>query len=131
MGAWGHGSFDNDDAGDWVWKLEEASDFDVVRSALEGVVSESEYLEAPICSEAVAAAEIVAAALGHPVAELPDEAGAWVEEHRDVPPDVVVLARQALAAIAAKSELRDLWAESGHLTEWQRSMADLAARIRG
>lgn len=30
MGAWGHGPFDNDDAGDWVWELEESEDFSVV-----------------------------------------------------------------------------------------------------
>ncbi|MCB9886839.1 MAG: DUF4259 domain-containing protein [Planctomycetes bacterium] len=131
MGAWGHGSFDNDDAGDWVWELEESSDFRVVKTALDAVVSESDHLEAPACSEAVAAAEIVAAALGRPVAELPDEARAWVEEHRDVPPDIAILARRAVTAIADKSELRDLWEESEYFAQWQSSMADLAARIAG
>jgi hypothetical protein len=30
MGAWGHDSFDNDDAGDWVYELEESSDMSVI-----------------------------------------------------------------------------------------------------
>ncbi len=131
MGAWGHGSFENDDAGDWVWELGEASDFGVVKTALDAVVSEDGYLEAPTCSEAIAAAEIVAAALGSPVAGLSDEAAAWVEEHRDVPADVVELARRALAVIQDKSELRELWEESQHFAEWESAMADLGARIAG
>ena len=130
MGAWGHGSFDNDDAGDWVWGLEEAADFEVVKAALDAVVSESDYFEAPTCSEAVASAEIVAAALGRPVEGLPEEAAAWVEQHRDVPPDLVALAQQAITRIADKSELRELWEESEHFAEWQSALGDLTARLR-
>ena len=130
MGAWGHGSFDNDDAGDWVWELEGAADFEVVETALAAVVSERDYLEAPTCSEALAAAEIVAAALGRPVDGLPEEAAAWVAQHRDVPPGVIALAQQAVTRIADQSELRELWEETEHFADWQGALADLAARIR-
>src|SRR5215468_1909995 len=63
MGAWGHGSFENDDAADWVHEFELQGASAVV-SALEYIsrFPEEEYLEAPGASVAIAAAEIVAAA---------------------------------------------------------------------
>jgi Domain of unknown function (DUF4259) len=63
MGAWGHGSFENDDAADWVHEFELQGASAVV-PAQESVskIPEDEYLEAPEASVAIAAAEIVAAA---------------------------------------------------------------------
>ena len=47
MGAWGHGSFENDGAADWVYELETAEDLAVVISALKRVAEAGdEYGEA-------------------------------------------------------------------------------------
>ena len=80
MGAWDIGPFDNDDAADWLFALEVSSDTATIAAAL-GVITDigNEYLEAPDCSNALAAVEIVAALRGHPIANLPDNAKAWVE----------------------------------------------------
>jgi hypothetical protein len=130
MGAWGHGPFENDDAGDWVWELEQSEDFSVVQAALEAATRPGvDYLEAPDCSIAVAAAEVVAATLGQPVAGLPAEVVAWVAARGAASPKIVGSARKAIAAIAAKSELRDLWEESDAFDAWSRSVQDLAARL--
>ncbi len=131
MGAWGHGPFENDDAGDWIAELEESEDFSVVQAALEAVVRPGTYLEAPECSTAIAAAEVVAASLGRPVTGLPEEAGAWIAARGAAPPRIVGLAKQALAAIRSESELRDLWEEGDGFDEWVKSMSDLEARIAG
>lgn len=132
MGTWGHGPFDNDDAGDWVWELEESQDFSAVQAALEAVTRPGiGYIEAPDCSTAVAAAEVVAASLGRPTPSLPKEATAWVASRGSPPKQVVALAKQALAAIKSKSELRDLWEESESFNEWVQSLAGLEARLAG
>ena len=132
MGAWGHGPFENDDAGDWVWELEESEDFSVVQAALETVTRPGiDYIEAPDCSVAVAAAEVVAASLGRPAPSLPEEATAWVADRGAPPKQLVALAKQALAAIKSKSELRDLWEESESFDEWVQSVAGLEARLAG
>lgn len=131
MGAWGVGSFENDDALDWAYKLEKAPDFGVVRSALEAVTEGDAHLHAPTCSEAIAAAEVVAAALGRPMKGLPEDVAAWSMEHRDVPPDLVVLARRALRAIESKSELRDLFEDTEYFAAWQETIRDLESRIAG
>ena len=47
MGAWGVGHFDNDDAGDWVWELEDTGTASPVTAAFAAVEAEANYLEAP------------------------------------------------------------------------------------
>jgi hypothetical protein len=37
MGAWGIGNFDNDDASDWVYELEEVEDMSLVEATLETI----------------------------------------------------------------------------------------------
>jgi hypothetical protein len=109
MGAWGAGSFENDDAMDWVIGLAQRSGDAVLRDALTpAATTDDRYLEAPECSVAIAAAEALAAARGHPNASLPDEVALWVREKPDVSADLVDLARSAVDRIVGKSELRDL-----------------------
>jgi hypothetical protein len=130
MGAWGAGSFENDDAMDWTVGLAEGSGDAVLREALTPVATtDDRYLEAPDCSIAIAAAEAVAAARGHPNVSLPDEVVRWVRNKPDLTVDLVVLARSAVDRIAGKSELRDLWDESDSAEAWRAAMTDLRGRL--
>src|SRR5918996_298232 len=65
MGAWGAGIFDNDDAADWVYELEQAGDDSVLAETLAAVANAGAdaYVEAPDAAAALAAAAVVAAAL--------------------------------------------------------------------
>lgn len=66
-GAWGSGSFENDDALDLSTNLAQQPDTALVYQTLRGAVRDrTAYLEAPDGSAAVAAAEVVAALKGHP-----------------------------------------------------------------
>jgi hypothetical protein len=128
MGAWGTGSFDNDDASDWIYELEESPDVAVVRRALD--IRSAPYLEAPEGSTAIAAAEVVAAARGRPAASLPDSVTAWVAEHGStVEESDVILAVAALDRVLADdSELRDLWAVTDE-DAWRDAVHDLQRRL--
>ena len=132
MGAWGAGPFENDDAGDWVWELEDDTDGSVIAATL-GVVVDTgadEYLEAPDANNAVAAAEIVASAQGRRHPDLPSEARAWLDAHAGlIDRQLVTLARTAVTRVAESSEARDLWDEAGD-TEWGPYIADLITRLR-
>lgn len=77
-GAWESGSFDNDDAMDWVATCARSSGTSAIGKTLE-MSLESAYLEAPEASEAIAAAEVVAAARGKPSPKLPKALGAWLQ----------------------------------------------------
>ena len=132
-GAWDTGSFDNDDALDWIWELSESNDLSVVESALENAVGASGYLEAPVGSMAIAAAEVVAALRGGPSAQLPSEVADWVKTHKfSVGSDLVETARNAILAVrnTKSSELAQLWSESEELADtWQADLDDLLKRL--
>ncbi len=71
------------------------------------------YLEAPDCSAALAAAEVVAAAAGRPGADLPEEVRTWVAAHgMQIPSDLAALSHRAIDRITQESELRELWDET-------------------
>jgi len=132
VGAWGTGNFENDDALDWVDDLEECDDETAVRDALATVADwpASQPLEAIDCSVALAAAEMVAAALGHPSSDFPEEAEDWLDRKGpDLGDDEVRLARAAVERIKGNSELRDLWAESDSMEEWLEVVNDLQTRL--
>ena len=128
MGAWGTGAFDNDDAADWVYILE-TDGIDAVDAALSDAL-EADDLAQPLDTNAVAAAEVVAAALGRPAAELPeavatlagDLASRVTDEHLEQ-------ARTAAQRVLASSEIGELWAESDEDAAWRAAMDDLIARL--
>jgi hypothetical protein len=136
MGAWGAETFANDDAMDWVAELEAAPDLRVLRAALDAAAEDDgEYLDAPVGSVALAAAEVVAALRGRPAAELPEEVGGWVAAHRAAPEaELVGLAARAVDAVAgepSRSELRALWDEAApeDRDAWRAGVADLRRRL--
>jgi len=135
-GAYGTGSFENDDALNWADHCSRSVGTAVVVNALEGALSVRAklYLEAPQASAAIAAAETIAAANGRPSPTLPPNLRTWVAKQR--PADLLVLrstARETLVRIArgSRSELRNLWSEGdGRLeAEWQRKVDDLLLRL--
>lgn len=131
-GAWGPGSFENDDALDWVIDCVRSNGPDLVAGALNQAVS-ARYLEAPEGSFAVAAAEVVAAARGKPTEKLPIELRSWL---RKQPAGGIAklgpLAIQAMerTGTAQSSELADLWRQSSSYSTWQRGLRDLVKRLR-
>lgn len=131
MGAWGIGSFENDDALDWVAGLVDSDGPEVISEAFASVlVNPGDYLEAPDCSIGLAAAEVVAALNGRPSADLPDEVKDWAGERLGMAnPDLVSNARQVIAAVTMGSELKELWEESDDYAVWQECVADLSRRL--
>ena len=129
-GAWGAGSFDNDDALDWAQNFEASPSMDLVASSLTRVIGAG-YVEAPEGSAAIAAAEAIAAAIGKPPATLPAGLAAWaVKQSKPEAQAQLPLARQAVARVARgeRSELRELWSES-NIGAWQAAVADLEKRL--
>jgi Domain of unknown function (DUF4259) len=128
MGTWGSGPFDNDDAADWAWSLTDSADEAVLWAALRAP-HPTAWTEAPDTQVAVAAAEVVAAGLGRPNPALPEEVAAWVATHQLPWADLAGPARQAISAVRASSEVRDLWVESGDGAAWDATMDDLGRRL--
>ena len=62
MGTWGIGSFENDDAADFMIDVLDSGDLSLIREVLDNVLTSTEYVEAPDAALAIVAAEIAAAA---------------------------------------------------------------------
>jgi hypothetical protein len=129
MGAWGHRSFENDDALDWVIELESSGQAAIDR-ALTAVTDEAEdYMDACDCTRALAAAEVVAALRGRPATDLPDAAQAWASGSPAPDDQLVAKAMDATNRILADSELKDLWEESDGYRAWQANVEGLQSRL--
>ena len=138
MGAWGWGSFENDEALDWVIELEQSEDLSVITRTLEAILdSDDDYLDATDCSMALAAAETVAALAGRPEPSLPEEVARWVTDRQREPPQehplvdgsIRAKARRAIEAILSDSELKELWEETDELEQWKATVTDLLVRL--
>ena len=128
MGAWGTAAFDNDDASDWVYDLEKRG-----IAAIEDALSEADgsgALEMPTDVNALAAGEVVAAALGRPATGLRDDILSLARVLRsDVTSDHAARARDAAARVLAGSEVADLWSETDEDGEWRAVVDDLIGRL--
>lgn len=130
MGAWDTGNFDNDDVADWIGDFNDDPREGRIVDTLRRVIDADDYLEAPECGAAIAAAEIVAALRGMPAKHLPIEARETLAIAAIVPGDELPsLAVRAIERVRAGSELSELWEEADELDGWHDALDDLAERL--
>ncbi|MFC6223240.1 DUF4259 domain-containing protein [Hymenobacter artigasi] len=133
MGAWGHQNFENDSAMDFVGEFIESPSLDVINEALSVVIeagAEEEYIEVDEASAALAAAEIVAAALGQAATDVPEELPASIQKiGLTVDDKMLKKARKAVKQVLRESELQELWQEGGEPNEWQQVQEGLLKRL--
>jgi hypothetical protein len=131
MGAWGIGGFDNDMALDFSNSLIETSDLSLIDSAL-STERAGGFLDADKASEAIAACEVLAAALGRAGPDLPDSVREWVAGHARLKfRDVKAKALAALDEVLTdESELNQLWKENeAEFSAWRQGVEALRKRI--
>ncbi len=128
MGAWGTASFDNDDASDWVYELEKDG-IAAVDAALKEALGPQE-LETPTDVNAIAAGEVIAAALGRPVDGLRDDIVGFANALApSITPEHAARARSAVERVLAGSEIAELWGETEDDDEWRGRVEDLVRRL--
>ena len=141
MGILSYGPFANDDALDWLLRLDHARGIEPVVQALRHATDATNlYLDAHAASVARAAAELAAALHGHPHGTLPETAADWVEMQRAAGRDltgegadheVLVLATRALDLVGTSSELAELWSQREDVDHWEAELDDLRMRLAG
>ncbi|MYM81169.1 DUF4259 domain-containing protein [Duganella sp. FT50W] len=135
MGTWAVDAFGNDYAQDWAEDLHETSNMDAVEDTLNTVLDASGELEAPFAAEALVAIEVLARLQGKGGPSTEDSAAIdeWVAARKPKAKPRADLADKAVRALdrilSADSELRQLWEESEHYSDWQAAVADLRARV--
>lgn len=128
MGAWGHKSFENDTALDWICELKPSdAPFAYPMSAIDKLLESDLYIDAPEGEEAIAAAQ------GNPPQDPPEELEKWHASLGEARPtqDMIERATQALRKVRndEQSEIRELWKESEYFNDWQASIDDLITRL--
>ncbi len=131
MSAWGDGVFENDAAGDWLYQLVNSGKSASIDKALSSAIkAKPGQLEADEACEALAAAEVIAAARGHRHSELPDDLKEWLSSSGYVPTEAsVALSVKAVERVRSESELAELWAEGEELAAWKRGTSGLLNRL--
>lgn len=134
MGTWSHEPFGNDIANDWAYQLAGVQDWSVVEAAFDAVLeSPEEYIESEQGSQVVAAAEVLAKALGRGTQSdaYTEKVEEWLQLMAMAPPaELRGKAKGALARILGEdSELNELWVESGEPDPWRDSVSALIAAM--
>ena len=134
MGAWGHQSFENDCALDWVGDFaEKKNKLRFLEKTFQQAIELSEDdLDVDEGSWVLAAAEVLAALKGKAAPNLPEEIAAWVSQQSEaVSAAMTQLALRAITVIKNpdNSEVAQLWTE-GESDEWLNAVADLEARLQ-
>lgn len=109
MGTFGGGSFENDEALDFVAKVQSSDDIFAVFSAM---LKDTEVsIDANEAQRIIAAADCVATMMGRPSDDIPASLEKRLAKLGKPPPELVEIARDSLSRILRSSELIDLWAE--------------------
>jgi len=131
MRARGTGGLDNDSATDWLrFLLEHVEDVVLVDTAF-GLVADVEGREdVSRCQEAIAAAELVAAAGRKPRPDLDADTLAWVERHwTGLWQGRRKAALATVRAIVESSALTEAWRATADFEAWRADVEDLVERL--
>lgn len=130
-GAWGEGSFENDDALDWVAECVQSEGPSAVAITLKNALKPG-MIDAGDGAMAIAAAEVVAAALRRPSADLPAELRIWIARQPSAQLAALApIARKVIDRIrsAQTSELKQLWSGDG-AAKWSKKISELQTRLK-
>ncbi len=133
MPGWGTGSFENEDAQNFLGRLSSMG-MDDLRQTL-AHAADQEYIEAPESGAVVAAAEVVAALVAAAKEETsspstPRQIFDWISKTKpEAPTDLVDLACRTVERVRTNSELKDLWLEAEGLNEWSAALRNLEDRL--
>lgn len=140
MGAWGHGPFDNDDAGDWAFSFDDAAPEDklaVLDAAFgEAVATDAQdYLDMDQGTVVVAAATVLAALVDHTMGVDDNYGPSTLATLRDAGLEIPAQLREkALVALdrvtGENSEWRDLWEDAGSLDEASAPLTHIRTVLR-
>ncbi len=130
MGTWGIGSFENDDAWDWVSELERGEHGELIEQTLDAAQPGPRVPDAIDGALCIVAAEAVAAWIGRPAHGLPEEIGEWIDRQGAAPFGLCERALRGLHQVVTDSGLRDMWSREGRLSAWVQHVSEIERRLR-
>lgn len=129
--------FESDSAGSFISDLF-TTGYGLLEVALDNILEEDSEPGVIECEEALVAAEFVAAALGNPAFDFPEDAREWMADQLQPGSDEFLQvaslgdkAAEAIDRIVADSELREMWDGSVSYDEWVNNLIELQKRLTG
>lgn len=144
MGAWGTKVFEDDRSNEWYDGFCEGDQsFETLENAFEDINETETELDYEFCTAALVSAEIIAAAIGKPSEDFPDEEYHTYEDgsklaelklsliKEDITSNVISNAKKAVKRVrkSSESELRQLWVDSDDFELWEENLLKLEERL--
>jgi len=136
MGTWGYKNFENDTAQDFLGDLTDTGSIKMFRKVFNEAMGEATCLEAPICLEALAAAELMCMITEGDIEALPSSVIEWYNKGTGIfrkkisfKNNELKKAAYTVEKIMMNSELKDLWEESDEYSKWQENNEQLVNRL--
>lgn len=131
MGIWDDDGFANDEALDWLLRLDPAEGLQPLRQVLHAAIEAPDGgLDAREAGRVLAAIELVAASAGQPHPGLPDRARQWCDAQGERPDeDTRILATRALDFVGTSSGLAELWSQRADEAGWHQELDSLRMRL--
>lgn len=131
MGIWDDDGFANDEALDWLTRLDPVAGLKPLRQVIHAAVEAPEpSLGIRQAARILVAVELVAAAAGRPHPALPEAARRWCLINRETPDmETCILATRGLDLVGTSSALAELWSQRADESGWHDELDDLRMRL--
>ena len=132
MSAWGISNFENDTALDWVNEVVHRKEIESFKESVELFLKSFSVENTSLmdCSKFLAIAETMAALLGSPGQDFPEELQDWIEtKYIKIETSTVESAKRGVQMVMNDSEAKEMYLDSGYFKSWQKAQKDLIKRL--
>ena len=132
MSAWGISNFENDTALDWVNEVVHRKEIESFKESVELFLKSFSIENTSLmdCSKFLAIAETMAALLGSPGQDFPEELQYWIEtKYIKIEASTLESAKRGVQMIMNDSEAKEMYLDSGYFKSWEKAQKDLIKRL--
>ena len=132
MSAWGISNFENDTALDWVNEIIQEQEVTSMEESITSFVNDFsvEYTSLMDCSKFLTIAETLAALIGSPDEDFPEELKDWVEsKYIKIEQSTIDNAKRGVKLIMTDSEAKEMYLDSGYFKSWEKAQRGLIKRL--
>jgi len=132
MSAWGISNFENDAALDWVNEVIHRKEVENFKEPVEFFLKSFSIENTSLmdCSKFLAIAETMAALLGSPGQDFPEELQDWIEtKYIKIETSTVESAKKGVQMLLNDSEVKEMFLDSGYFKSWEKVQKDLIKRL--
>lgn len=132
MSAWGISNFENDAALDWVNEVIHRKEVENFKELVEFFLKSFSIENTSLmdCSKFLAIAETMAALLGSPGQDFPEELQDWIEtKYIKIETSTVESAKTGVYMLLNDSEAKEMFLDSGYFKSWEKVQKDLIKRL--